>query len=63
MICPRCNKEYTGHPATSRVGLGDICPRCGYEEALEAVGMESEKIKRLVDEMMAAEQKMGNAPV
>ena len=49
--CPRCNKEYTGYPALSRVGLGDICPACGQRETFEAVGMSPEKVEELVAEI------------
>ena len=36
-ICPKCGKEYTGYPATSRVdNKTDICPLCGVKEALES---------------------------
>ena len=50
-LCPRCGKEYTGHPAVSRHSLGDICPACGYREALEAVGMKKEVIEEMVSQM------------
>lgn len=54
--CPRCGKPYTGHPAVSRHGLGDICPQCGKEEAFLAAGFKNavEKalhVQRLEDEM------------
>lgn len=33
-VCPKCKKIYSGHPAISRVGLGEICSKCGVLEAL-----------------------------
>ncbi len=42
-ICPRCGKEYKGHPALSRKDNKTyICPDCGTLEALEAVGASEE---------------------
>lgn len=49
--CPRCGQSYTGYPAVSRNGLGDICPACGQREALEAMGMEKEGVEELVAEI------------
>ena len=56
-ICPRCNKTYTGYPAVSRHGLGDICPQCGKEEAFLDAGFSLERaaemaaqVQRLEDE-------------
>jgi len=54
-ICPRCNKPYTGYPAVSRHGLGDICPQCGKEEAFLDAGFKSAaemaaQVQRLEDE-------------
>ena len=46
-ICPRCGRTYTGYPAVSRHGLGDICSRCGHVEAFEAMGMDAEKVEQL----------------
>lgn len=35
--CPRCGREYTGHPAISRADNETlICPDCGTKEALES---------------------------
>ena len=53
-VCPRCGKTYTGYPAVSRNGLGDICPRCGMVEALEAAGFNNPEQK--VDEMLRTVQ-------
>jgi len=50
-VCPRCGKAYTGYPAVSRHGLGDICSRCGHVEAFEALGMSAEKVEQLADEI------------
>ena len=49
--CPRCGQSYTGYPAVSRNGLGDICPACGQREALEAMGMRAEKVEEMVAEI------------
>ena len=56
-VCPRCNKPYTGYPAVSRHGLGDICPQCGKEEAFLDAGFSLERaaemaaqVQRLEDE-------------
>lgn len=39
-ICPKCGKEYQGHPALSRVDNATyICPECGQREALESIGV------------------------
>lgn len=43
-ICPKCEKFYTGHPATSRAdGETPICPDCGTREALESIGVTAEE--------------------
>lgn len=34
-ICPKCGREYSGHPAISRDdNKTKICPRCGTNEAI-----------------------------
>ena len=34
--CPKCKKEFTEHPALSRVNnKTEICPECGVREAVE----------------------------
>lgn len=36
-ICPRCGKEFTEHPALSRVdNKTEICAFCGIFEAIES---------------------------
>lgn len=36
--CPKCKREYKGHPALSRLDNKTyICPACGIAEALDAV--------------------------
>ena len=43
-ICPKCGKTYTGYPALSRCdNKTEICSVCGTKEALEAMGMSTEK--------------------
>ena len=35
--CPKCKKEFTEHPALSRIdNETEICPECGVREAVEA---------------------------
>ena len=34
-VCPRCHKDYEGHPAISRKdNMTEICPACGTQEAM-----------------------------
>lgn len=48
--CPICGKEYTEHPALSRVdGLTLICPDCGIREALESIGVKEEERERILE--------------
>ena len=51
-ICPRCQQEYRGYPALSRVDNETmICPDCGTREALESMGIsldEQEKILEII---------------
>jgi len=32
--CVGCDRIYSGYPALSRYGHGEICPKCGTQEAL-----------------------------
>lgn len=42
--CPICGKQYSEHPALSRVdGTTLICPDCGTREALESIGVSKEE--------------------
>ena len=35
-VCPKCDKYYTGYPATSRFdSTVQVCPDCGMKEALQ----------------------------
>lgn len=34
-ICPKCGKEFSCPPATSRIDNSAICPLCGNKEALD----------------------------
>lgn len=36
MLCSKCGKEFSEHPATSRIDQKNICPMCGHREALDA---------------------------
>jgi len=48
-VCPKCGKEYRGHPAISRAdGQTAICPLCGTREALEALGLAADEIEKIV---------------
>lgn len=48
-ICPRCNKEYSGSPAISRIdNKTAICPICGTKEALESLGLKREEIDKII---------------
>ena len=48
--CPICGREYSGHPALSRVdGLTLICPDCGIREALESIGVKEEERERILE--------------
>ena len=51
-VCPRCEEEYSTVPATSRVGLGEICPACGVREALEAAGLaeHAERVLKVMEQ-------------
>lgn len=33
-VCPRCGNHYSEYPAMSRYFDVDICPTCGYDEAV-----------------------------
>ena len=47
--CPICGKEYSEHPALSRVdGVTLICPDCGTREALESIGVSKEKQDKIL---------------
>ena len=48
-VCPKCNKEYKGHPAISREdNITAICPLCGSKEALKAMGIPDDEIENIV---------------
>lgn len=48
--CPICGREYSEHPALSRVdGLTHICPDCGTREALESIGVSKEQQERILE--------------
>lgn len=48
--CPICGREYSEHPALSRVdGLTLICPDCGIREALESIGVKEEERERILE--------------
>lgn len=43
MLCPKCKKEYSGHPAISRITGENICPMCGSNEAMDIAGWSESK--------------------
>lgn len=46
MKCPKCGNDYEGIPALSRDNdTMEICPRCGFIEALEAAGYSKEEMR------------------
>lgn len=48
-ICPKCGKNYKGHPALSREdGITAICPECGTREALESIGVSLAEQDRII---------------
>ena len=48
--CPRCGREYTGHPAISRVDNETlICPDCGTKEALETLGISPYEQEQIIE--------------
>ena len=48
--CPICGREYSEHPALSRVdGLTLICSDCGIREALESIGVKEEERERILE--------------
>lgn len=56
-ICKRCGREYSSPPAISRMdNKSEICPICGYAEALDAAGVEGEEI---LEELTAKYVEMG----
>lgn len=48
MKCPKCGKDYKGKPAISREGNKEVCPRCGFIEALEAAGYSEEDMRAAI---------------
>ena len=48
--CPICGREYSEHPALSRVdGVTLICPDCGTREALESIGVSKDEQERILE--------------
>ncbi len=48
-VCPRCGRQYKGHPAISRVdNTTPICPECGTREALESIGITDDEIEKII---------------
>lgn len=56
-ICPKCGKNYKGHPAISRTdNVTPICPECGTREALENLGLPPEEIERIISKIPKVEE-------
>lgn len=50
-MCPVCGRRYSAPPATSRNGLGDICPVCGAAESVFFLNEEQrDEIVRVIEE-------------
>ena len=50
LVCPKCNKTYTGRPALSREDNKTlICPDCGTREALDMMGVSVEEQEKILD--------------
>lgn len=48
-ICPKCGKEYHGHPTLSRTdNTTYICPDCGTREALESIGVAKDEQDEII---------------
>lgn len=48
-ICPKCGKEYHGHPALSRTdNITYICPDCSTMEALESIGVAKDEQDEII---------------
>lgn len=49
MECPKCGKQYNGHPALSREDNETlICPECGAREALKSMGCDAEETEHII---------------
>ncbi|MDE6501287.1 MAG: hypothetical protein K2L10_04320 [Ruminococcus sp.] len=49
-ICPLCNAEYQGVPATSRTdNLTPICQDCGIRQSLESIGVPKEEQEKILE--------------
>ena len=47
--CPICGKQYTGHPALSRLDNSTlICPDCGTRQALQSIGVSTEEQEKIL---------------
>ena len=56
-VCPKCGKEYKGHPAISRVdNITPICPTCGTREALAGMGLKLDEIEEIISKIPKPEE-------
>ena len=57
MVCPKCGKTYTGHPALSRADNETlICPDCGTREALDSIGVSAEEQESILQTIHRCEK-------
>lgn len=50
MICPLCNAEYHGRPATSRTdNTTPICADCGTRQALSALNVSADEQEKILE--------------
>lgn len=50
MICPFCKRQFSSSPALSRTDNAiQLCPRCGTREALEVLGLDTQKIEDILN--------------
>ena len=48
--CPICGKQYTGHPALSRLDNSTlICSDCGTRQALESIGVSEQEQNEIIN--------------
>lgn len=49
-ICPLCNAEYHGVPATSRTdNITPICQDCGTRQSLESLNVPTDEQEKIID--------------
>ena len=49
-VCPKCGRQYSGHPALSRTDDETlICSECGTREALESIGVDEKEQEQILE--------------